>query len=80
VRGLLHFSICIFQLLFFNPGTGPAEGPLDYIRRFQEELEQYRLSVLASPTLPARRARPAERHQGKEGMPFILAGLQTGDG
>jgi hypothetical protein len=26
-----------------------AEGPLDYIRQFQEELEQYRLSLLASP-------------------------------
>jgi hypothetical protein len=26
-----------------------AEGPLDYIRQFQEELEQYRLSLLANP-------------------------------
>jgi hypothetical protein len=26
-----------------------AEWPLDYIRQFQEELEQYRLSLLASP-------------------------------
>lgn len=31
-----------------------AEGPLDYIRQFQEELEQYRQS-LATDTSPARR-------------------------
>lgn len=34
-----------------------AEGPLDYIRQFQEELEQYRLSLLADPSPP----RPARR-------------------
>jgi hypothetical protein len=27
-----------------------AEGPLDYIRQFQEELEAYRLSLLAGPS------------------------------
>jgi hypothetical protein len=27
-----------------------AEGPLDYIRQFQEELEAYRLSLLAAPS------------------------------
>ena len=34
-----------------------AEGPLDYIRRFHDELEQYRLSLLAEPQEggPARR-------------------------
>ena len=40
-----------------NPRTFPvlAEGPLDYIRQFQEELEQYRPSLLAEPPAPSRR-------------------------
>lgn len=35
-----------------------AEGPLDYIRQFHEELEQYCQSLLAEPQspTPARRA------------------------
>jgi hypothetical protein len=37
-----------------NPRTFAvlAEGPLDYIRQFLEELEQYRLSLLAEPQAP----------------------------
>jgi hypothetical protein len=27
-----------------------AEGPLDYIRQFHDELESYRLSLLGGPT------------------------------
>ena len=27
-----------------------AEGPLDYIRQFQEDLEAYRLSLLSDPS------------------------------
>ena len=34
-----------------------AEGPLDYIRQFQEDLEQYRLSLLTEPSPP----RPARQ-------------------
>lgn len=34
-----------------------AEGPLDYIRQFLDELEQYRSSLLAEPPTP----RPARR-------------------
>jgi type II secretory pathway component PulJ len=29
-----------------------AEAPLDHIRRLQEELEQFRLSLLATPPAP----------------------------
>lgn len=37
-----------------NPHTfaALAEGPLDYIRQFLEELEQYRLSLLSKPNTP----------------------------
>jgi hypothetical protein len=34
-----------------------AEAPLDHVRRLQEELEQYRLSLLAQPPAPPRPAR-----------------------
>ena len=42
------------QVLPKNPRTFAvlAEGPLDYIRQFLEELEQYRLSLLADPQPP----------------------------
>lgn len=37
-----------------NPRTFAvmAEGPLDYIRQFLDELEQYRRSLLAAPQSP----------------------------
>lgn len=34
-----------------------AEAPLDHIRQFQEQLEQYRVSLLAKPPAPG----PARR-------------------
>ena len=36
-----------------------AEAPLDHVRRLQEELEQYRLSLLAQPPSQPRPARQA---------------------
>ena len=36
-----------------------AEGPLDYIRQFHEELEQYRQSLLAEPRSPTPATRRA---------------------
>ena len=36
-----------------------AEGPLDYIRQFHDELEQYRQSLLAEPQSPTPAARRA---------------------
>ena len=36
-----------------------AEAPLDHIRQLQEELDQYRLSLLAQPPSPHRPARQA---------------------
>ena len=42
------------EVLPKNPRTFAvlAEGPLDHIRQFQEELEQYRQSLLAEPQAP----------------------------
>lgn len=34
-----------------------AEAPLDHVRRLQEELEQYRVSLLAQPPAPPQPAR-----------------------
>ena len=47
------------DVLSKNPRTFAvlAEGPLDYIRQFLEELEQYRQSLLAAPPAAPRPAR-----------------------
>jgi hypothetical protein len=51
------------EVLPKNPRTFAvlAEGPLDYIRQFLEELEQYRLSLLADPAAAHRAPRPGDR-------------------
>ena len=54
-----------------NPRTFAvlAEGPLDYIRQFVEELEQYRQWLLAEPQIP-----DAPRQAGWSEPPPIARG------